>query len=89
MINTEQSNTSKNYLQIPSQIGFENIEKTTIAAKKAFPDLVSLFFNPVTIGIFIILALVKPELLLTALIISFLFVVCVHCARQMKKDPIK
>jgi hypothetical protein len=76
--------TEKNYFEIKKEEYFGDTEKTTRAVKKAFPDLINIMFNPVTIGIFIIFALVKPELLLTSLVITFLFAVGVHCYRQHK-----
>ncbi len=86
MIPEKQSTTTdnKSYFQIKSESYLGEVEKTTLAAKKAFPDLINILFNPVTLCIFIIFALVKPELLLTALIITFLFTVGIHCYRQHK-----
>jgi len=85
MTTTEQITTTqgdKNYFQVKKEECFGDTEKTARAVKKAFPDLINIMFNPVTIGLFIIFALVKPELLLTCLVITFLFSVGVHCYRQ-------
>ncbi len=85
MTAVEQTNNiedNKGFFQTKTEEYFGDTEKTTRAVKKAFPDLINMMFNPVTIGLFIIFALVKPDLLLTCLVITFLFSVGVHCYRQ-------